>query len=274
MFNSFVTAFSTHENVSRTVRLCVLCAAATTFAMSRTAFASPDELQVHLGELAKPGEFAVDVISNAALAGPAKPAAEGLRSSLRLLQVSPEFSYGLTKSTQVGLQLFSAIDTHGKLCVDGARAGLTSMLIRPDDEDDDGLFAGGIIEAGRLPRTLSLNRLDGELKLILGYRTGRWLLAINPEVGRKLSGLGSTAADLSASAKLGYKVNSLFSVSAEHYGDLGTLQRIGSLRQQSQLTFGVIDFKVKGSEINVGIGRGWNAHSERWILKMIVSVAL
>lgn len=243
-------------------------------AASSSAFAAPDELQVHLDETTAVGQLSVDVISTYTPSGSKKVTDEGLRATAKLLQFSPEFSYGIGKHSHVGLQLFSAIDTQGRARIDGARASLAMVPFRPDSEDEDGLFVGGIVEAGRLPRTLSVNRADAEVKFIFGYRVGRWLTAVNPEVGLKLAGSGSSSPDLSAKAKLGYAVVRDLMLGIEHYGDLGRLRHAGRLNQQSQQTFAVVDFKRKGIDVNVGIGRGWTLHSDRWTAKAIVSLPL
>ncbi len=243
-------------------------------AASFPAQALPDELQVHLDETAKPGQWSADVLTSYALSSPRKPAEAGLRPSLRSLQVSPEFAYGVGRNTEINFQLYASIDAGGQSRVDGARFGAAFVPIRPDDDDDDGVFFGGLVEVGRLPRTLSANRLDAELKLILGYRTRRWLFGVNPEIGVKLSGPGSSAPDVSISAKLAYRLDQAFSLGVEHYGDLGQARHVGALRRQNQQTFGVADFKARGIGFSVGLGRGWNDASPRWTAKTTVSLAV
>jgi len=238
---------------------------------SSKALALPDELEVHLDDTTPKGQFAVDVIANYTASGPRAPSGEGLRPTFHLLQISPDFSYGLTKNSQIDLQLFSSVNLHGDGRVDGGRIEYLTIPIRPDDEDDDGLFLGGLFEVGHLPATLSRNRLDGEIKLLMGYRVGRWTFATNPELGFKVKGSGSSQPDLSVKFKAAYRVDPTYSVGIEHYGELGQLRHIGPLNQQSQQTFAVVDFKAKGMDFNVGIGRGWNDFSERWVLKTVVS---
>lgn len=241
---------------------------------SPAVFALPDELQVHLDETNKPGQFSLDTVVSYALSKPAQPEGSGLRSSAHLLQISPELGYGITKNTQVSLQIFSSLDTHRQWRVDGARAGLTTLFFRPDDEDDDGLFFGTLLEAGRLPATLSVNRIDGEIKFLMGYRSGRWLFAFNPEIGFKIAGPGPSEPELSIKAKIAYRSSEGYRVGIEHFGELGPLGRLGPLNQQSQQTFAVIDFKSQHVDVGIGVGRGWNANSQRWLLKTTISFPL
>ena len=259
------------HNKSSVIRLRSLALLLATVIFSPAVFALPDELQVHLDETNKPGQFSLDTVVNYALSKPAKSEGAGLRSSAHLLQISPELGYGITKNTQVSLQIFSSIDANRQLRVDGARAGLTTMFIRPDDEDDDGLFFGTLMEAGRLPATLSVNRIDGEIKFLMGYRSGRWVFAVNPEIGYKIAGSGPSEPELSIKAKIAYRSSEGYRVGIEHFGDLGQLGHSGPLNQQSQQTFAVIDFKSQHVDVGIGVGRGWNANSQRWLLKTTIS---
>ena len=244
------------------------------FAAITSAFALPDELDVQMDEINKPGQFSFGVVSNYTASGPRNPSAEGLRPSLHLLQVSPALSYGATRNFQLGLQLFSSVTSHGEARVDGARLELLTLAIRPDDDDDDGPFLGSLIDIGKLPATLSRNSLDAEIKAILGYRLGRWTLATNPEIGFKVSGRGPSQPDLAFKAKAAYRIDQNYSIGIEHYGELGQLRHIGPLNQNSQQTFAVVDFKTREFDFNIGIGRGWNDFSERWVLKTVVSFPL
>lgn len=254
-----------------TVALCLL------FGISGaipSAFALPDELDVQMDEINKPGQFSFGVVSNYTASAARFPSDEGLRPSLHVLQISPALSYGVTKDFQLGLQLFSSVTPHGDTRVDGARLELLTLPIRPDDEDDDGLFLGSLIDVGKLPATLSRNNLDAEIKAILGYRLGRWTFATNPEIGFKVSGRGSSQPELAFKLKAAYRIEPKYSIGIEHYGELGQIRHIGPLNQKSQQTFAVVDLRVKDYDINIGIGRGWNDFSERWVLKTVVSFPL
>jgi len=239
---------------------------------SSSAWAIPDELQVYGDETVPVGKFSLDVTTHASPSNPKISTDNGLRSSAHLLHISPELSYGLTTNTLLSLQVFGDMDTGRRSHISGSRIGLKTLFFRPDDDDDDGVFAGVLLEAGRLPRTLSTNRLDGEIKLILGLRTGRWLFALNPEFGFKISGGGESTPDMSARAKVSYRTDPGYRLGLEHYADLGTLKHAGPLNQHSQQTFGVVDFNALGWEFNVGLGRGWNAYSQAWVAKLIVSL--
>ena len=238
--------------------------------ISHLAFALPDELYVQMDEITKPGEYSIDVLSSYVVAGPARPTSEALQPALHLLQVSPDFSYGIKKNTQIDLQLFSSIGLNGESRVDGVRAELLNIPIHPDIEGDEGLFLGELFEVGHLPSTYSNNNLDAEIKAVLGYRSGRLTFATNPEIGFKISGNGSSQPEFSVKLKVAYQIDEELSCGIEHYGDLGQIN-YPSPNRQTQQTFAVVDIKHDDMTLNVGIGRGWNDYSDQWTLKTNLS---
>lgn len=239
------------------------------FVASTAAHALPDELEIHLDDTTPKGRFGADVISNYAIQGPRRTD-EGLRSTHHLLQVSPDFSYGVTETSQLGLQLFSSFGPGGSARIDGGRLEWMTIPVRPPDADDDGYWIGGLFEIGHLPPTLSNNHLDAEIKILTGMRTGRWLFALSPEMGFKVSGPASSKPELELKLKAAYRADAGFSVGVEQYSELGTLGHLGPLGQLSQQTFAVADFHRNGWDFNVGLGRGWNDASEKWTIKAIV----
>ena len=240
--------------------------------VSRPAWALPDEFEVRLDEMAKQGEFGVEVLTSYVPTKPRSQSDEGLRPVRRVLQVTPEFSWGLTRDVQLGMQVFTSIAPGTDARMDGGRVEIMTTPVRPADEDSDGYWLGGLFEIGHLPRTLSINNLDAEFKFFIGMRRGRWTFAINPEIGFKVSGNGSSKPEYGIKFKVARRFDSGYGVGIEHYGELGEGRRIGPLGAESQLTFAVLDFSRKHWDFNVGVGRGWNDASERWVLKANVGI--
>ncbi|MDO9064825.1 MAG: hypothetical protein Q7U25_06410, partial [Sulfuricella sp.] len=90
--------------------------AAATLAMSApAAFAAPDEIQVYTEEMDDPGEFGLELHANYAIDGAKEPSFEGEMKAHHRLQVTPEFSYGLTKNLEAGLYLPLAMAEDGNL---------------------------------------------------------------------------------------------------------------------------------------------------------------
>ena len=101
-------------------------------AVSPSAIAAADEIQVYTEELDAPGQAGLELHVNYVLKGAKTPSYEGEMLSNHRLQVTPEFSYGLTKTLEAGLYLPAAMSADGKLYGNGMRFRL--KYIAPRDE--------------------------------------------------------------------------------------------------------------------------------------------
>ena len=77
---------------------------------------------------------------------------------------------------------------------------------------------------------------------------------------------------LSIDSRLSYKTGADYALGIESYNDLGTLNSLGHLSQQSEVLYGVVDAELKSFDLNFGIGRGLTPASDRWVLKLIVGL--
>jgi hypothetical protein len=64
-----------------------------------------DEIQVYDGEINEPGEFGLEIHANTTLNGQTSPNFTNQRVSQGGLRLTPEFSYGLTKTVELGFYL-------------------------------------------------------------------------------------------------------------------------------------------------------------------------
>jgi hypothetical protein len=125
---------------------------------------------------------------------------------------------------------------------------------------------------GRLPRYTSLADLSFELKGIAGYHGENWTFVLNPVAGLSVAGEGKGGPpDLALNGKLEFKLNERWNAGLEHYGDLGSSNRIGPVSKESQLLFAYAIYKHKDWELNAGIGRGLTAVSDQWTLKIVLT---
>lgn len=231
-------------------------------------FALPDELQVQTDDIREPGRLGADVGIHYAFSAPRLRTEADTDSTAHLLQISPEFSWGVSGGIQLGVQLFASVAPGGAGKADGIRGTFFHLPFHPEEEGGDGWFLGYLAEVGRLPRTMSPNDLDADLRLVAGYRAGAWMLAANPEIGVKLSGSGQGTPELGMRLKLAHRTGQDAALGIEYYGGMGTVKSSGSLSAQSQQLFAVADWKWGGLDIDAGIGRGLNASSEPWVLKL------
>jgi hypothetical protein len=59
-------------------------------------------------------------------------------------------------------------------------------------------------------------------------------------------------------------------VGIEHYADFGQLNRFSSGNDQGHTTYLVSDVSLGNYRLHVGVGHGWTAAADDWVLKCIV----
>ncbi len=239
----------------------VLLAAATPAAL-----AAPEEIQVYLDDLSAPGKFGVDLHNNYVFSGPSKPGYPGEQPPARVYRLTPEFTYGLTDTLELGLYVLTSRAAHAEPKVDGAK--LRIKYIAPHDANQ-GFFWGANLEVGRTVLRASSTPWNAELKGILGYRTGPWTLAMNPNFDWSLSrGGGPVTFDLDA--KVAYAINPKTQLGMEIYNELGPLVRLDGLNKNGKTLYAVIDHEFERVDLNLGLGRGLTRDGDRWLIKFIV----
>jgi len=236
------------------------------------AVAAPDEIQVYDDELDAPGTFGVELHSNYVLSGSRNPAFIGQTPTHHVLQVTPEFSYGINKQWEAGLYFPPlALTPSGKIYVNGLRPRL--KYIAPK-EGDEGFFWGVNTEIGYFSRRVSEAHWGGEIRPILGYRAGQWTAVINPILDFSLSGNVSRTPDFEPSIKLSWQMNEELAIGLEHYAALGPVNNLLASGESAQSTFAVVDWKYKGYDVNLGFGHGNSQNEDRNIIKLILALPL
>lgn len=248
------------------LRIAAFLLAATLGSLAR---AAPEEIQVYMDEMNKPGEFGLDIHLNDVFSGSAVPEYRGAQAPLHVFRTTPEFSYGLTPNLELGAYVLTSTLANGQTTVDGQKLRLKYM---PTRAADDAFFTGLNLELGRVDHRINENPWNGELKGIFGYHSTRWTFALNTNVGFKVSGPVDSPTTLDLATKIAYKTDHDYQLGIESYNELGSFGNLGHLNQLSQTLFAVIDTSVRGWDINLGLGRGLTTVSDRWILKAVVSV--
>jgi hypothetical protein len=243
-------------------------AAAALACCAGAASAAPEEIQVYMNEMGQPGEFGLDVHVNYVATGATMPDYAGAQLARHSLRVSPEFSYGLTRTLELGAYVLGVRDADNRYRVGGEKLRLKFIPTGPDDP----VFYGANLEIGRVDHRLDENPWNGELKGILGYKGTHWTVALNANLDFKVSGPVSAPTTLELATKVGYAVSDALQVGIEHYNDLGEVRRLDSPARQAHTTYAVLDTSVRGWDLNLGVGRGNAAASDRWVLKAIIGV--
>jgi len=249
----------------------LLAVAALCYLVVGRCLAAPEEIQVYMDEMNAPGEFGLDVHNNYVVSGSGGVDYPGAQAPRHVYRLTPEFSYGLTTNLELGAYVLTSAASDGASAVDGQKLRIKFIASKAEEQ---AYFWGANFEVGRVAHRLDENPWNAELKGILGYREDRWTLAVNPNIDWKVSGPVPSPTTLDVDTKFSYDTDRGYQLGLENYNELGALRHPGHLGQQSQTLFAVVDTAVHGWDLNLGIGRGLTAVSDRWLLKAIVSVPL
>lgn len=261
---------------SRVAALAVAAAHAGALTLPESAEAAlSDEIQVYDDALDAPGERGLELHVNTTPSGRRTPDYPGEFVPKGTLRVTPEFSWGLAKDVDVGLYLPLLRDADGGWHFAGPKLRAKWLPLRPGD-DGTGPFAGLNLELSRVGARFEASRTGLELRPILGWRGRDWLAAVNPVLGWDLSpGHRGGGPFFSPSAKVTHAVAEGVSLGAEAYADLGRLQRFDPGPEQGRTLYAVADLELgRGWGLNIGLGRGLNAATDRWTLKAIVEIPI
>jgi len=236
--------------------------------ISGTAAGAPEEIQVYMDDLTKPGGFGADVHNNFVMSGSSTPDYPGAQPPDHVYRLTPEFYYGISNTFEAGLYLLTTTTPGNPTNYDGEKLRL--KYIAPHDETQ-GSFWGTNLEIGKTSLRVAQAAWNAELKGIYGYRSGRWTFAVNPNFDWSLSA-PSSPVSLDIDTKIAYQTNAGYQVGVESYNELGPLQNLGHLNQLSETLYGVIDTELGKFDLNAGIGRGLTTVSDRWLVKFIIGV--
>jgi hypothetical protein len=111
-----------------------------------------------------------------------------------------------------------------------------------------------------------------EIRPIVDKQIGRWYLAFNPALERTLHGPDvNQGLGFSPAFKVGYDFTRVVNAGLEYYADYGRLGEFSALHEQQQQIFAVTDLNVSPKwEINIGVGLGPTAATDRLIVKGIL----
>lgn len=232
------------------------------------ALAAPDEIQVYTEEMNEPGEFGVEMHVNYAIRGAKEAAYAGEKPAHHMLQFTPEFSYGVTKTWEAGLYLPLALDPDGNFYNNGLR--LRMKYIAPREEGER-FFWGLNTEFGYSARRVSESYWGMELRPIFGYRDDDWLVSFNPILNLELSENVSRAPQFEPGLKITHKVAEGTHAGLEYYGEYGPLRQLLPTDQRVHALYAVMDVERKDFDINFGIGYGSRENPDKWVAKAIIA---
>lgn len=234
--------------------------------------AADEEIQVYMDEIGAPGALGLDIHLNYVPDGRLRPDYPGQQPSDGRWRVTPEWGYAITPNLELGAYLpLATMDRDGHVEIGGAKGRIKFVAPRPAGRD---WFWGLNFELGRVRRDLDINPWNAELKGILGVRKGPWTLAANLNLGWVVSGPQHGPLDVGIATKAAYRVSEDTAIGVENYNSLGTTRRLGRFSGNDQQTFLVLDQGFGRWDLNLGVGYGYGAPEDRWIVKAIVGVPL
>ncbi len=232
------------------------------------ALAAPDEIQVYTEEMNDPGEFGLELHVNYALKGAKEAGFAGEMPGHHVLQLTPEFSYGVTKTWEAGLYLPIAISPAGDIYNNGLR--LRMKYIAPREEGTH-FFWGFNTEWGYATRRVSESYWGMELRPIIGYRDDAWLLSFNPILNLNLSSNVSRAPQFEPALKVTHAAGDGIQAGFEYYGEYGPLHQLLPADQSGHALYAVMDIARGELDVNIGIGHGFSESPDKWVAKAIIA---
>ena len=228
--------------------------------------AAPEEIQVYMDDMSAPGQFGLDVHNNYVISGTTTPSYPGELPTEHVYRLTPEFYYGLTKTLELGFYVLTTDGAGDSVHTDGAKVRL--KYVAPHDAET-GFYWGLNLEIGRTDLRVSELPWNAELKAILGYRSGPWSIALNPNLDGSLSKDGGPVT-ASLDGKVAYSISEKTQLGFESYNELGPLSGLQSLQKNSKSLYAVVDHDFGGFDLNAGVGRGLTSDADRWVAKFIV----
>lgn len=224
-----------------------------------------DEIQVYTGDINAPGEAALELHANYVMKGRREPNYPGELAPHHVFNLTPEFSYGLTQTLELGLYLPMAYDVGRSQALSNGIKFRGKWL----KTEENAPYYGINLELARNAKRVSEDKWTAEIRPIIGTESGNWSIAFNPILGVSLSGHDHRP-EFEPALKINRKIANDFELGIEHYAGLGRLGNLAGAHAQSHATFLVSDFKAGGYEFNLGIGRGWRNSDEQWTIKLII----
>jgi hypothetical protein len=237
------------------------------------AWAADEEIQVYMDEMNPAGGYGLDVHLNYVPSGrTANLDWPGEEASEHRVRITPEWSYGLTSWLELGAYLpLMEIDPRGALEVGGVKGRV--KFIAPHEQGSH-FFWGLNYELGRVRRGLDINPWNSELKAIAGWRQGKVTLAGNVNFDFAVSGPQKGPATFQLATKAAYELRPGFSVGFENYNDLGDTHRLRLNGRGDHMTFVTVDKTLGGLDLNLGVGRGYGAPEDKWVVKAIIGIPI
>jgi hypothetical protein len=226
------------------------------------------EIQVYGADTVAPKNLMVELHSNYTVEGE-RYVIDDVYPTNHQEHETLELTEGLTSWSEIGFYVFtSEQDGHGVQWVgDHVRP-----RVRAPDSWHWPVGVSISTEIGYQRPEYSPDTWTWEIRPIVDKQIGRWYLAFNPALERTLHGPDvNQGLGFSPAFKVGYDFTRVVNAGLEYYADYGRLGEFSALHEQQQQIFAVTDLNVSPKwEINIGVGLGPTAATDRLIVKGIL----
>ncbi|HEY6002125.1 MAG TPA: hypothetical protein VIV57_04560 [Anaeromyxobacter sp.] len=229
------------------------------------------EIQVYDAEANPPGRASLELHLNFTPSGKGSAGYPGEVPPDRVAHMTLEPALGVTRWLELGAYLQFMLAPGGDARFGGTK--LRAKLTLPDDVREAlGLpvFLALNAEVGKVPVAVEQEGWANEFRPIVGVRSGRWLVSLNPILGYPLSGPDRFRVEVEPCGKVSWNTQRGFAVGAEYYASLGAIaDGFLPLREQEHLLLAVVDLEepVRPAEeaadrrdspweLNLGVGAG------------------
>ncbi len=122
----------------------------------------------------------------------------------------------------------------------------------------------------------SISTWTWEIRPIIDRTLGRWYVALNPTIERRLRGPGVVSGlQFLPSGKVSYDATPRITAGVEYYGAYGTFGAFAAPNDRLQQLYGAVDLHVSPKwEINIGVGFGVTPATSQLAAKLILGRAI
>ena len=227
-----------------------------------------DEIQVYNAAIADVGQWTIQQHLNYTLQGHTQPDFPGGLISNRSLQGTPELAYGITDWWELGFYAPFAVDSEGRFLSNGGK--IRNLFVVPNADKRD-FFYGINFELSYETPPFAQTRYALEIRPIIGVRNKDWEFIVNPIVDLSFGAAGE--ADFAPALRLARNLGQDRFIGLEYYSDFGKIGDFLPLQEQSHQLFAVTDFKIEKFDVELGVGYGLTAGSDRLVAKAIIGYA-
>ena len=230
------------------------------------------EIQVYGAGLVPAGRTMVELHSNFTVEG-RRGVVDGLFPTEHAEHETLEITHGFTPWAEVGWYVFTSVrDGYGWSWVGDhvrPRVAVPASWHWP-------VGVSLSTEVGYQRRPFSPDTWTWEIRPIVDQQLGRFYWAINPALEKSIVGENAGRGwEFSPDAAVSYDLSRVVTAALEYYGSLGPVTGFDPAPEQQHQLFGAVDLNVSPRwEINLGVGRGFTAGTDRLIVKTIFGYRL